>query len=268
MKIGIIGAGVVGSATAFGLKSKINEIFIYDKYKKNYQSIKEISKCDIVFICVPTPMKKSGEIDLSAIYDSIDQLAQNDYKNVVVIKSTAVSGTTDSLAEKYKTMSFAFNPEFLTEKNAMQDFLDSDRIIIGANSNEVYKKVAQVYIDANFKCKIYHTDIKTAEMIKYMSNCFLATKVIFANEMYKICEKLNIDYREVSELVALDKRIGSSHLKVPNEGDFGFSGKCFPKDINALIYLAKEHGYNAYFLEEVWRTNLSIRKNHDWIDQS
>lgn len=266
MKIGIIGAGVVGNATAFGLKSKINEVVLYDKFKSGYKSIQDIALCDIVFICVPTPMKQSGEIDLSAINDSIDQLVKSNYKNIVVIKSTAVSGTTEKFAIKYSNLSFAFNPEFLTEKNALQDFLDSDRIIIGANDYNVYKKIEQVYLDAGFKCKIYHTDIKTAEMIKYMSNCFLATKVIFANEMYQICKKLEIDYKEVSKLVALDERIGASHLKVPGDDNcLGFSGACFPKDINALIYLARENGYRPNFLEEVWRTNLIVRKNHDWI---
>ena len=266
MKIGIIGAGIVGSATAFGLKSKLNEIIVYDKFKSGYQSIKDIVSCDIVFICVPTPMKKSGEIDLSAINDSVEQLVNNNYKNIVVIKSTAVSGTTDNLAKKYADLSFAFNPEFLTEKNSLLDFLDSDRIIVGANDDNVYKKIAQIYVDAGFKCPIFHTDIKTAEMIKYMSNAFLATKVIFANEIYQICKKLDIDYREVSKLVALDERIGKSHLMVPGEDNcFGFSGTCFPKDINALIYLARENGYKPNLLEEVWRTNLLVRKNHDWL---
>lgn len=269
MKIGMIGHGVVGQATANGLARKNNSVVIYDKYKEGLDSIEEVCKCEIIFICVPTPMKKSGEINLDAINESIKQIDvfAND-GTIVVIKSTATSGTTEDLADQYPKLNFAFNPEFLTEKNATEDFLNSDRVIIGTRDKDTFARIALVYREAGFECPIIHANIRTAEIIKEFTNVFLASKVMIANEFFRICEKLNINYNEAIEIVQMDQRIGKSHWQVPgHDGDFGFGSKCFPKDINALIYLAREKGYRPYVLEEVWKSNLNVRKKIDWLDQ-
>jgi len=268
MKIGIVGMGFVGSATKYGLE-RGHEIIGYDKYKQGYNTIEEVAKCEVIFICVPTPMEKSGKICLDAIEESIDSIYKiAKEETIIVIKSTAVSGTTNSFVDKYPTFNFSFNPEFLTQNNANEDFINTDRIIIGVNKDEVFQKLKQVYEEAKFTCPIIKTDIKSAEFLKYVSNTFLATKVIFANEIYKICEKLNINYDEVIKNLLLDKRIGKSHWQVPGpDGDFGMGSKCFPKDLNALIYLAKENGFSPRLLEEVWRRNLDFRTKIDWLDQ-
>ena len=275
--------GVVGTATAHGL-SRGNEIVVYDKYKIvgmgkigdiKFNSLEEVSKCPIIFICVPTPMKISGEIDLSAIDDSIKAL-KSDPKTIIVIHSTAVSGSTDAFARKYPQYRFAFNPEFLTEKNANEDFINSNRILIGiANpypkigpDQTTFDEIVQVYCDAGFlrnnydgkkfNCVICSMYAKEAEMVKYVTNAFLSTKVTFANEIYQICKKLNIDYDEMIGYFKEDPRIGESHLNVPNDSKYGFGGKCLPKDLNALIHLSREKGYRPRLLEEVWRSNQSF----------
>ena len=272
MKIGIVGIGIVGGATAKGLE-KGNDLLYYDKYKDMPNTLKEIAEqCTVIFITVPTPMKRSGEIDLSAIYESVSILneyaKESDSKQIIVIRSTAVSGTTDELAKRYPKFAFVFNPEFLTANNAEEDFLNSKRIVIGANDKEVAIRVAKVYTSANFECPIIYTDIKTSEAIKYCSNIFLASQVSVANELHEICRILDIDWEEIREVLAYDDRIGK-FTKVPgDDGDKGFGQACFPKDLNAFIYLARENGYCPDLLEEVWRTNLKFRKNYDWLSKN
>lgn len=272
MKIAMVGMGVVGTATACGLE-RGHELLYYDKYKDMPNTLKEIAEqCEIIFVTVPTPMKKSGEIDLSAIHESIGILNEyaikKDEKQIIVIRSTAVSGTTDSLSTRYEKFDFVFNPEFLTDRNAKEDFLNSKRIVIGANNKEVAVKIAKVYTDALFNCPIIYVDIKTSEMIKYCSNIFLASQISVANELYEICKLLNIDWEEIRSTLEYDNRIGT-FTKVPgDDGDRSFGGKCLVKDLNALIYLARENGYIPDLLEEVWRTNLKFRKNYDWLDKN
>lgn len=265
--IGIIGTGIVGGATAKGFE-KAHKLYLYDKFKDCDSSPKEIAQnAEVVFICVPTPMLPSGKINLSAVYDSVqtlDEYLSPDDKTVIVIRSTAVSGSTDKLAKAFPRRKFAVNPEFLKEVSADEDFLKNERVIIGVNDDMAFEKVKQVYVKAGFECPIIKTTFKTAEMAKYTSNCFLAAKTSFANEIYEICQAVGVDYNEVVKLVLYDSRIGKSHWQVPGpDGDFGWGGKCFPKDVNALIYLAREYHVRPYFLEEVWRANLKYRKSKD-----
>lgn len=283
MKIGMIGMGFVGGTTA-EIFSDAHDIFPYDKYKIKYEYKKKkegfselngkkrleelANESEIVFVCVDTPMKPSGEIDYSSVYNSMDTLKEytKDKKDklLVVIRSTAVSGTSDKLEENYP-FNFAFNPEFLKERDALEDMLKTDRVVIGANRNEDYTKVENVYKPLFPNARYIHTDTKTAEMIKYAANVMLTIQIAGANEIYKICESSGINYDAVKETILLDERIGRN-INVPgHDGDFGFGGKCFPKDLNALIYLAREQNYRPYLLEEVWRLNEKVRKNKDWL---
>jgi len=255
---------------------EVHQIFPYDKYKKPYDSKEKLSKLvnktDVVFICVPTPMKPSGEMDYSAIHNSLADLLKECQKQskdpqtiVVVIRSTAVSGTTDSLAEKYP-FKFVFNPEFLTEKNALRDMQNTNRVIIGANDEVSRQKLEIVYRAVFPKARYIFVNRKTAEMIKYSANTFLASQIAIANEIFNICQALKVDYQVVKEAILLDQRLGRN-INVPGpDGDFGFGGKCFPKDLNAFIYLARENHYRPYLLEEIWRLNERVRKNKDWLN--
>jgi UDPglucose 6-dehydrogenase len=275
MNIGMIGMGFVGGTTA-KIFSQAHKIFPYDKYKEPYfykKNIEELAKnSETVFVCVPTPMKPSGEMDYSAIYDSLDFLveeAKNKERNLedllIVIRSTAVSGTTDKLAEEYP-FHFAFNPEFLREKHALEDMKNTNRIVIGANNEKDYEKIEGIYKPLFPEAKYIYCSIKEAEMAKYTANVMLTLQIAGANEIYQICKATGIDYDKIKEIVLFDDRIGRN-IDVPgNDGDLGFGGKCFPKDLKALTYLARENGYGAYLLEEVWRLNERVRKNRDWLN--
>lgn len=274
-KIGVIGMGFVGGTTAEVL-SKAHEIFPYDKYKEPYCSQEYIEKLaensEIVFLCVPTPMKLSGEIDYSAIHNSLNLLKEEVEKKgkdpkkiLVVVRSTAVSGTTDKLSESYPFI-FAFNPEFLRERHALEDMNATDRVVIGANTRDAYLKVESVYKPLFPDAKYFHCTLKEAEMVKYGANVMLTLQVAGANEIYQICRAMDIDYNKIKEIILLDDRIGRN-IDVPGpDRDLGFGGKCFPKDLRALTYLAREYGYGPYFLEEAWRLNERVRKNKDWLD--
>ncbi|MAH49345.1 hypothetical protein CMI37_26195 [Candidatus Pacearchaeota archaeon] len=268
MKIGIIGMGFVGGTTAqvLGLN---HEILPYDKYKEEYQNISLLKQAEVIFICVPTPMKSNGEIDYSPIHDSmgkVNNLFQSETnKPLIAIRSTAVSGTTEKLEEKYP-FHCVFNPEFLRQESAIKDMLNTNRIVIGANRQEDFEKLESVYKPLFPNAEYISVDTKTAEMIKYSANVMLIGQTAIANELYQICQALNVDYETVKNTILLDSRIGKN-INVPgHDGDLGFGGKCFPKDLNALIYLARENMYRPYLLEEIWRLNERVRKNKDWLD--
>lgn len=266
--IGIVGWGVVGQSVGKGFeKKKENKVYWYDKNKKGPHSFDDVvKKSEFIFLCLPTPMfsDESG-IDLSIMDGVVDEIAPKikGKDKILVIKSTVVPGTTAGYKKKYPETNFAMNPEFLTEVNAMNDFLNPDRTVIGALSQPVSEKMTQLYQDFyGPDANIYATDTTTAEMVKYMSNALLATKVIFANEMYDLCESLGIKYEEVKKMVAADTRIGDTHLDVTTVR--GFGGKCFPKDIVALIGFTKDKKVDASLLKTVWEKNKKIRKVKDW----
>ena len=275
MHVGIIGVGVVGGATGKVLETK-HDVTYYDRYKPGFQEEIRLEKiareAEIAFICVSTPMKPSGEMDYSAIYHSLEQLSaavsnvdRNLREIIVVIRSTAVSGTTDNVAREF-FFEFAFNPEFLREKYAEEDMLKTSRVVIGANQPFVHGKIERMYREVFPNATYTFVDIKTAEMIKYAANVILASQIAVANEIYKICKGVGVDYDDVRKTILQDERIGRN-IEVPGpDGERGFGGKCFPKDLRALIYLAREHNVEPYLLDEVWRSNLSVRTKKDWLD--
>ena len=268
-KLGIIGYGIVGQALAYGfsqpdIKNKY-EIRYFDKYKVTDSLESVVSGSEFIFICLPTPMKENESgIDLSVIEDSIAQISKytNGTDKIIVIKSTVVPGTTATLEKKYPKSNFAMNPEFLTEANYLEDFVNADRTVVGANNDLTSRRVVALYRQRFPHTKIFQTDTTTAEMVKYMANSFLATKVIFANEMFNLCQALGIKYEEVKSMVVADHRIFDSHLDVTTSK--GFGGKCFPKDVVALIGRAKQLKLEPKLLETVWSINKKIRKVHDW----
>ena len=277
--IGIIGNGFVGKAVKESFKSYYN-IFVFDKDKRkaNVSSLNElINKCRIIFMCLPTPMNKDGSCHLGIIEDVLNKI--NDYcdefdlygseRRTIVIKSTIEPGTTKKWNKTYSKIDIAFNPEFLTEANSIEDFKNQNRIIIGS-SRQVGAKIKSVYNKVFPKVPVIKTSSTIAEMVKYFTNCFLAMKVSYANEIYKICDSLDIDYDKVVEYAIHDERIGNSHLNVPGpDGDFGFGGHCFPKDLNALINLASKNqlGLDINVLKATLETNNKVRKNRDWEQQ-
>ena len=262
-QIGIIGHGFVGKAVEFGFKG--DDIFIYDKFK-DLMSLKDVcQKSEFIFICVPTPMREDESgIDLSIVEDVCGEIAGHikGTDKIIVIKSTVIPGTTKGLMEKYPDVNFAFNPEFLTEANYLDDFVNADRCVVGAENDLVSRRLVVLYKDRFPNMPMFQTDPTTAEMVKYMSNCFLAVKVTFANQMFEICEKLGIKYEEVKRMVVADHRIFDSHLDITTQK--GFGGKCLPKDLISIKGFAKELGVDTDFLDSVWDYNLRVRKVRDW----
>ena len=265
MKIGIIGQGFVGNA-------------IYQKFKNYYDvktfDIKGRMHCnsseqatldsEIVFICLPTPMNRDGSCHTDIVEAAIKRCFEFGKAKIIVIKSTIPPGTVAKWNEKFPSLSIVFNPEFLTEANAVQDFENQTRIILGGPKNAT-TKLKTVYSKVFPKAAIIKTDSTYAEMVKYITNAFLATKVSFANEMYQICNGLDVDYDKVIEYACYDERLGKSHWAVPGpDGDFGFGGHCFPKDLSALLRIAEDLNTTDNILSAVEQTNYEVRKNRDW----
>jgi len=254
-KIGIIGIGYVGGAVKYWFEKKKYPLYFYDKYK-GIGSIQEVNKAQIVFICVPTPFHKKEGLDDSAILESLKNLSG---KKIVVIKSTILPGSTERFQKKFPPHKILFNPEFLRERTAYEDFIHPDRQILGVTqkSKSVAKKIMNLLPKAPYQ-KI--VEAKEAEMVKYMANSFLAMKVVFANEFYDLCQKVGIDYNRVKEGVGKDRRIGESHFDIFQDGYRGYGGSCFPKDINTIIKFASDDKINMPFLKKIREINRWLLK--------
>ena len=271
MKIGIVGQGYVGTAIKVGFEPHY-DLETYDKYdedKSTCDLTELVETCEVIFVCVPTPMNKDGschtDIVESVVKDIDDRVdLANIPKPTVVIKSTVPPGTTDRLHKKYKGVDVIFNPEFLTEINFIEDFKNQNRIILGG-VRRCTTKLRQVYSKVFPKVTIVKTNAVYAEMVKYFINCFLATKVSFANEMKMFCDTLKIDYDKVVEYATYDERLGKSHWAVPGpDGELGFGGHCLPKDLSAIVSLAGKLGSHTVVLQAVENLNNWVRENKDW----
>ena len=265
MIIGIIGQGFVGGAVYHKFKNFYNVLtFDLDESKCNSSESELIEKSEVIFVCLPTPMNTDGSCNTDIVESVIKKINENSKGKIVVIKSTIPPGTTNNLNSKYENVIVAFNPEFLTERNAIEDYENQNRIILGG-PRLATTKLKQVFSKVFPKAEIIKTDSTHAEMVKYLINTFLSVKVSFANEIYQLCNKLNIDYDKVVEYAIHDERLGNSHWSVPgHDGDFGFGGHCFPKDLVALISLTNELETLNNVLEATKRTNDAVRVDRDW----
>jgi UDPglucose 6-dehydrogenase len=264
--IGCIGFGFIGKSVAHAFGND-NEIRFWARNENNCTKKEMFEKSEFIFLALPTPMAmEDGKIDLSIIDSVLKEISDYGYDGITIIKSTIVPGSCDKFIEKYPNIKLVFNPEFLTARSAKLDFINATRIILGG-PGEYVNQVEELYRTRFVHTPIFKTDYKTAEFIKYMCNNFFSTKVIYMNMMYKIAEKFGIDWDTSVKGFLSDMRIGNSHYQVPgHDGDFGFGGYCFPKDINAFLHWLVEIGMKdeADFFELVWKLNLKYRKNRDW----
>lgn len=262
--IGIIGQGFVGNAIYQKFKDYY-EINTYDlDSSKCNSSEQETLNNDIVFVCLPTPMNSDGSCNVSLVESAIKRCSEFGITKTVVIKSTVSPGTTARINSLYPNMDIVFNPEFLTERNAVKDYENQNRIILGGPRPST-TKLKGIFSKVFPNAHIVKTDSTHAEMVKYLINTFLSVKVSFANEIYQICEGLNVDYDKVVEYATYDERLGDSHWNVPgHDGDFGFGGHCFPKDLAALIHLAENLNVIDNVLSAAEQTNTQVRTNRDW----
>lgn len=269
-KIGIVGWGYVGQATGKGFaRSKKNKIFWYDKYKKSPYTLEEVIKeSEFIFVCVPTPMFRDySGMDMSIVSEVVGQIAPKIKKTdkVLIIKSTTLPGTVASFIKKFPGVNFVMNPEFLTQENAEKDFLNPQRTVIGTKNRRTGERIKRLYQTILPKNQPYFlTDTTSSEIAKYMSNLMLASKVLLANEYYFLAKRMGVPYDAIRKIVEADPRIGS-HLKVPGpDGEVGFGGACFPKDMIGLLGFAKKKGIDMSVVSAIWKKNLKIRKNRDW----
>tara|TARA_Y100000593_G_C4265638_1_gene314608 strand:- start:348 stop:1196 length:849 start_codon:yes stop_codon:yes gene_type:complete len=265
--IGVVGQGFVGGAIREGMPRQIH-VETYDKFvssKSTCKSLKELcTKAKIVFVCLPTPMTREGNCDASLVYDTVAQISSFDLDNIVIVKSTILPGTCDDLNKTFPNIQAVFNPEFLTEANSVEDFKNQNRIIIGG-PRPASTIVKNMYTKAFRNAAIIKTSARTAECIKYFTNCLLATKVSFANEFKQMCDKIDVDYDKVLEYALQDKRIGVTHLSCPGpDGKLGFGGSCFPKDVNAMISFFDNNNIEPTILKAIWNKNLEVRPGKDW----
>ena len=271
--LGIIGYGYVGRSVEYGFVDydrqrgfePKHQALIHDKYKPSEPLDVVAEKSDIIFLCLPTPYdEESLHIDLTITDEVLATIAPiiAGKGRIVVIKSTVVPGTTRRYSEMYPDVPFAMNPEFLTEANYLQDFVNPDRIVLGADNDWVSQKLIDLYRTCFPAATIMRMSTAAAEIVKYQANVMLASKVALANVFYDMCQALGVNYEDVKKGVAMDSRLGPSHIDVTTER--GFGGKCFPKDLGAVIGRCRELGVDARILEEIHAYNLRIRKVRDW----
>ncbi|MEH7176945.1 UDP-glucose dehydrogenase family protein [Neobacillus vireti] len=291
MKITVAGAGNVGLVTAVCLADAGHQVTCVDTQKEKIEMLRKgitpffepglepllektlsngqlrfttdpklaYSNAEIIFIAVGTPAKKDGSVDLSYIYAVSYTIAENIQNDVIVCtKSTVPVGTNDVIKQifhhrkpRHLKADIVSNPEFLREGSAIMDFYLGDRIIVGTDNPEAANIMEQLYLP--LKIPIIITDIRSAEMIKYASNAFLATKISFINEIANLCEKVGANIDEVVYGIGRDKRIGTSFL----QAGIGYGGSCFPKDTKALVQLAGNVKHPFELLESVIKVNQS-----------
>ena len=266
MKLGIVGHGFVGTAVDHGFTKDVQK-FIVDPKHNSTNTIEDLIsfKPDATFVAVPTPQLETGECNTAILDDVIQQL--NKHKgHLVIIKSTVPAYKLQALQEECVDIRIVYNPEFLTEKNHIEDFRNPAMHVFGGklSDTEELEKLYKEHSTCN-PCPVYKTDIVTASMVKYCINSFLATKVTFMNEMYDVLKaSRGTDWQTFTKIIQTDPRMGNTHMKVPgNDGQRGYAGSCFPKDTSALAWFAREI-LNVPFtqLETSIEINENLRKKN------
>ena len=268
--IGIIGVGFVGGAMKKSFEQKNINTLCYDKYH-SYNDFEELSQCNIVFLCLPTPFVQSVGYDKDAIYETLDKLESISYGGIAVIKSTVEPGFTDNLSEKYSFQLF-HNPEFLTARTAFEDFHNQTHVVIGRSKNSTHSGAMVLYnfYIKNYKKAKYSICTSTeSESMKLFCNNFYAMKVMMFNHFYHVCEHSGADYEKVKELMFKNDWINPMHTTVPGpDGKFGYGGACFTKDTNALLEYSIRNGIGHKILEATIKERDLIRDDQDNVTKN
>lgn len=276
MVVGIIGCGVLGSIQKkWLLKETQHEVLTYDiddsKSNSTFESLAKYAR--FIFICVPTDSARNGDLNTIHITNAVSQIRDIDEsgeRKSIIIRSTVPVGYTRKLANEYPEYQFYFIPEFLTEKVAESDFVNNHQMIVGVQ-NPDEKEHAQAFEKLDFMPEAFDfrvVEFETAEMVKLATNAFYAMKVTFANELNDLCKKMKIGYDGVKDLLAINPRIGSSerdnqkrdvHLRIAQDGQPGYGGKCLPKDTKHLAQMMHKEKAGFGLLEKVVEINEKIR---------
>ena len=260
MKLGIIGKGFVGSAVANGFDKDCEQVIVDPWYNNN--TLDEVLDCKLVFVCVPTPVAEDGSCDTTIAKDVLTELNRLQYKGVVVIKSTIIPDYLQEFKKEY-ALKIVYNPEFLTEANADDDFKNPPFQVFGGKWRDceivekAYLRHSSVRIVPTFK-----VDLTTASLLKYTINSWLATKVTFFNELKELHElgSSMVSWEQFTDMLSRDERVGNSHMQVPGpDGEPGFGGHCLPKDTEALIHYAQSKNIKLSLLEKAVSKNKKLR---------
>lgn len=257
-KVGILGLGFVGNAIYQSMSDSANLVLVDKNPSKSTHNFSDLFECEGIFICVPSPSKDDGSCDTTILEEVLDKL--KDYKGVIISKTTAPPDVYRTLNLKYPNL--VHSPEFLTAANAVGDYLSGKYAIIGGDVKAYMHEADRIIRLGQRNLEMTQLcTIAEAAMAKYVINTFLATKVIFMNEMADLANKTKIDWNTVRQLIALDqRRVGNSHTQVPGpDGYYGFGGMCFPKDTMALLRFAEKYNVGLNVLDSAVKKNIIIR---------
>ena len=259
MKIGIIGYGFVGEAVAWAYRN--SDLLIRDPKLKDSAKLDQFADRDAIFICVPSPSTDDGHCDTSILEEVLKELLFVSITNpdcVFISKTTAPPSAYKRLQEQYPNLVHA--PEFLTQANSVADYANAQYCVLGGN-HEWAAKARNIIIEGRRLTHNKHiiVTIETAALYKYMMNSYLATKVTFMNELKKVADVSGVDIKDLAYLASYDSRIGNTHMSVPGpDGEFGWGGACFPKDVSAIIKEASDLGVDFGLMTQI----QSINKQH------
>lgn len=261
-KIAIIGLGFVGSAVRDSFDSMFldSPVLIDSDPRKQCQgTYNDLADVEAVFICVPSPRGPNGECDTGILENVLDNLEKVGYQNVIISKVTAVPKEYERLQKRFKNL--VHIPEFLTAANAAEEYRKETDAIIGGSVTAFQREAARIVkLSQPNLINIAFCSIGEAAMSKYVINSFLATKVVFMNEMYQLAQEHGYDWRKIRILIDMDERIGKSHTRVPGpDGTLGFGGMCFPKDTVAFLEYAKQQSVQLNVLDSAVKKNLLLR---------
>jgi UDPglucose 6-dehydrogenase len=258
MRIGILGYGYVGSAVAWAHRT--DDVIIRDPKLKDSAGLDEFVSCDAIYVCLPSPPTEDGHCDTSILEQGIKELlfAIINKPIPIICKSTAPPRFYEKLQAEYPNI--VHSPEFLTAKNNIQDYLGAEYFVLGGEYNWCVeaRKVIQHSTKQSYE-QFLIVPIKVAALYKYMMNCYLATKVTFMNDFKTLADAHNIEWNDLKYLADADSRIGRSHMNVPGDnGEYGWAGACFPKDVSAIIEEAIDLNVDFELMDRV----ESINKKH------
>ena len=261
MRIGVIGFGYVGQAIAWAHRH--NDVVVNDPALKDSESLDKFISCDGIYVCVPTPSTNDGHCDTSILEEVLKNLLLANINKFIPIicKSTAPPSVYERLQSQYPNIVHV--PEFLTAKNSVRDYANAEYFVVGGRE-EWCERARDVIREGTplVSEKFLFTDIKTASLYKYMMNSYLAAKVTFMNDFKSLADSLNINWHDLKDLSVYDDRIGYTHMDVPGpDGEYGWGGGCFPKDVSAIIMEAIDLGVDFELMDRVESINKKHRRN-------